>query len=177
LAGGNRNHVSQQQWRARAQREGVDHGASYLREWQKFAAYRLFEQIALGTVLFLLCAITVYCTVVVVVRLIGDFILGVSFLDKVALQETFGSILTIVILLEFSHSIYVALTQKSGAIQVRIVVPITVLVIARKLMLQDFAAMNIYTLLGFGGATTDAWGTLLAYFQCRSTLPYAQGTG
>jgi uncharacterized membrane protein (DUF373 family) len=60
-------------------------------------------------------------------------------------------ILTIVILLEFNHSIYVALTQKSGAIQVRIVVLITVLVIARKLMLQDFAATNIQTLLGFGG--------------------------
>jgi uncharacterized membrane protein (DUF373 family) len=124
---------------------------SYLREWQKFVDYRLFERIALGAVLFLLSAITVYCTVVVVVQLIGDFILGESFLDKAALQETFGSILTIIILLEFSHSIYVALTQKSGAIQVRIVVLITVLVIARKLMLQDFAATNIQTLLGFGG--------------------------
>jgi len=149
---------------------------SYLREWQKFADYRLFEQIALGTVLFLVSAITVYCTAVVVVQLIGDFILGESFLDKAALQETFGSILTIVILLEFNHSIYVALTQKSGAIQVRIVVLITVLVIARKLMLQDFRRDEHSDTAGFRRATTGAWGALLAYSQCRSAVPYAQGT-
>ncbi len=60
-------------------------------------------------------------------------------------------ILTILILLEFNHSIYVALTQRLGAIQVRTVVLITILVIARKLMLRDFETLDVQTLLGFGG--------------------------
>jgi uncharacterized membrane protein (DUF373 family) len=60
-------------------------------------------------------------------------------------------ILTIVILLEFNHSIYVTLKERSGAIQARIVVLIAILVIARKLMLRDFEALDFQTLLGFGG--------------------------
>ena len=67
------------------------------------------------------------------------------------MQDTFGLILTVVILIEFNHSIFVAATERSGAIQTRTVVLITVLVVTRKLMLQDFAALDIQTLLGFGG--------------------------
>jgi hypothetical protein len=42
------------------------------------------------------------------------------------LQDTLGFILIILILLEFNHSIWVALTERSGAIQVRILVRITI---------------------------------------------------
>jgi uncharacterized membrane protein (DUF373 family) len=77
--------------------------------------------------------------------------LGEAFLDKAALQDTFGLILTIVILLEFNHSIYIALTERSGAIQARMVVLIAILVIARKLMLRDFETLDFQTLSGFAG--------------------------
>lgn len=124
---------------------------SYGREWQKFANYRHFERIALTGALILTAAITVFAFVLVVIQLVGDAMLGQSFLDKAALQDTFGYVLTIIILLEFNHSIYLALTQKSGAIQVRIVVLIAILVIARKLMLLDFSAARVDTLLGYAG--------------------------
>jgi uncharacterized membrane protein (DUF373 family) len=121
------------------------------RIWQKFFDYELFERIALGSLMCLLGVIIVYVTVLVVVQIANDFMLGASFLDNAVLRDTFGSILTIVILLEFNHSIYIALKQKSGAIQIRVIIRITVLVIARKLMLQEVAATNFQTLLGFGG--------------------------
>jgi uncharacterized membrane protein (DUF373 family) len=102
-------------------------------------------------VLLMLAVITLFAIVLVAFKLVGDLTLGESFLDKMVLQDTFGLILTIVILLEFNHSIYVALTERSGAIQARIVVLIAILVIARKLMLRDFEALDFETLLGFGG--------------------------
>jgi uncharacterized membrane protein (DUF373 family) len=120
-------------------------------KWPKLASYAQFERIALGSVLLMLGIITVYAIVFGAIKLLGDLALGESFLDKAALQDTFGSILTIVILLEFNHSIFVALTQGSGAIQTRIVVLIAILVIARKLMLKDFDAIDFQTLLGFAG--------------------------
>jgi uncharacterized membrane protein (DUF373 family) len=120
-------------------------------KWPRRVSYAQFEGIALGSVLVMLAVITVYAIVFVAVRLVDDLALGESFLDKAALQDTFGLILTIVILLEFNHSIYVALTERSGAIQARIVVLIAVLVIARKLMLKDFDAIDVQTLLGYGG--------------------------
>jgi uncharacterized membrane protein (DUF373 family) len=148
---------------------------SYGREWQKFADYGRFEQVALGSVLVLLGAITVFAIVLVAIQLINDFFLGASFLDKAALQDTFGSILTIIILLEFNHSVYVALTHKSGAIQVRIVVLIAVLVVARKLMLQDFGAANAETLLGFAGLllALGALYWLISNADRQSPLPAA----
>jgi uncharacterized membrane protein (DUF373 family) len=120
-------------------------------KWPKRASYKQFERIALTCVLVMLAVITVFAIVYAAVKLVGDLTLGESFLDKAALQDTFGLILTIVILLEFNHSIYVALTQGSGAIQTRIVVLIAILVIARKLMLKDYETIDFQTLLGYGG--------------------------
>jgi uncharacterized membrane protein (DUF373 family) len=121
------------------------------RIWPKRASYRQFEWIALTCVLVMLAVITVFAIVFAAVKLAGDLTLGESFLDKAALQDTFGLILTIVILLEFNHSVYVALTQGSGAIQTRIVVLIAILVIARKLMLKDYDTVDFQMLLGYGG--------------------------
>jgi len=117
---------------------------------RRFADYARFERIALGCVLVILSAISVYAIGALVIKLSGDFTLGEAFLEKAALQDTFGAILTILIVLEFNHSIYVALTHKTGALQVRTVILLTVLVIARKLMLQDFNEMTTQTFLGFG---------------------------
>jgi uncharacterized membrane protein (DUF373 family) len=124
---------------------------AFTAKWGKLAAYGRFERIALGSVLVMLAIITVYAIVFVALKLLSDLTLGEAFLDKAALQDTFGLILTVVILLEFNHSIFVALTQGSGAIQTRIVVLIAILVIARKLMLKDFDAIDFQTLLGYGG--------------------------
>jgi uncharacterized membrane protein (DUF373 family) len=120
-------------------------------DWGKIAGYERFEQIALVCVMVLLGVLTTFAILYAAVRIVTDVTLGETFLDKAALQDTFGLVLTIVILIEFNHSIFVALTHHTGAIQARIVVLIVVLVIARKLMLLDISALDAMTLLGFGG--------------------------
>jgi len=122
----------------------------YWKDLQRLADYARFERITLGCVLVIVAAISIYAIVAFVFKLADDFMLGTAFLEKEALQDTFGAILTILIVLEFNHSIYVALTHKTGAIQVRTVILLTVLVVARKLMLQDFTAVSYQTFLGFG---------------------------
>jgi uncharacterized membrane protein (DUF373 family) len=117
--------------------------------WRPLGYYERFEQVALRLVQLLLALVTVYAIVLVIIELANDFALGTTFLEKEVLQDTFGSILTVIILLEFNHSVHVAIVQRSGAVQVRIVVLITVLVIARKLMLLDYAATSVDMLLGF----------------------------
>ena len=80
-----------------------------------------------------------------------DFTLGLQFLEHEMLQDVFGSILTVLILLEFNHSIAVSLKQKTGIIQARIVVLIAILVIARKIILLDFKTASIEALAGHAG--------------------------
>jgi len=124
---------------------------SYRARCRNFSYYLQFERIALAVVMLMLSIIAVYAIVITATKLARDMLLGEAFLDQAALKDTFGLILTILILLEFNHSVYVALTEHSGAIQARILVLITILVIARKLMLMDFTTIEAQTLLGFGG--------------------------
>jgi uncharacterized membrane protein (DUF373 family) len=117
--------------------------------WAKRSLYEWFEHFALVGLMFVIALITLFAFYVTIAQLFAE--LGATFMDKVALQETFGSILTVLILLEFNHSIFVALTQRTGAIQVRVVVLIAILVVVRKMMLLDFSATTVELLLGLGG--------------------------
>jgi uncharacterized membrane protein (DUF373 family) len=119
--------------------------------WRKYLTYPQFERIALACIMFMIAIITVFAIVFTAIKLVGDLLLGETFIDKAALQDALGLILTILILLEFNHSVFVALTHRLGAIQVRMLVCITILVVARKLMLMDFTGADAKTLLGFGG--------------------------
>jgi len=125
--------------------------AAITEKWRKYCTYSQFERVALACVMFMIATIAVFAIVFAGIKLAGDLLLGETFVDKAALQDTVGLILTIVILLEFNHSLLVALTEGSGAIQVRMLVRLTILVVARKLMLIDFTAADAKTLLGFGG--------------------------
>ncbi len=76
---------------------------------------------------------------------------GVHFIEATALKDTFGMILSILIMIEFNHSIALGIRRRSGFIQVRVIVVIAIIVIARKLILLDYAVVSQATLLGLGG--------------------------
>ncbi len=121
----------------------------FRKQWRKYDYYGYFEQAVLHVLLVFLSVVTLYMVVLVAMQLYQDFQLGASFMDKAVLQDVFGAILTVLILLEFNHSIALSIKQKTGAIQVRIIIFIAILVVARKLMVLDFAEVTLQTLLGF----------------------------
>jgi uncharacterized membrane protein (DUF373 family) len=113
--------------------------------------YSWFEQIVLSILVFIICLVIVYSLIIATIKIFEDLASGIGFIETAALKDTFGLILTVIILVEFNHSIVLAIRQRSGAIQVRIVVLITIMVLARKLVLLDYAAASVETLLGLGG--------------------------
>jgi uncharacterized membrane protein (DUF373 family) len=121
------------------------------RSWKRYASYDRFENIIARVIMFFVGVVIVYSIVLVAFELFWDFRLGQDFMDKELLQDIFGSILTVLILLEFNHSIAVALARRTGIIQVRIVVLIAILVVARKLILLDFNTASIEQLAGLAG--------------------------
>ena len=112
--------------------------------------YEGFEQIILSILVFIISRIIVYSLILVIITLVDDFRTGIVYMETGAMKDTFGLILTVIILLEFNHSIVLAIRQRSGAVQVRIIVLITIIVLARKLVLLDYAATSVETLLGLG---------------------------
>jgi uncharacterized membrane protein (DUF373 family) len=120
-------------------------------DWRKLTYYERFEQLMLHVILLFISIISVFMVVLVTIQLVNDFQLGEAFMEKAVLQDTFGSILTILILLEFNHSVAISIKSKTGAIQVRIIVLISILVVVRKLMLLDYNSVSMQTLLGLSG--------------------------
>lgn len=119
--------------------------------WKHLHVYDYFEQIGFRILIFFISLIVVHSLVLIGIKLVEDFAQGLMFREVDVMKEAFGLILTVIILLEFNHSIVSAMRAHTGAIQVRIVVMIAIIVMARKLILLDYQAAKLETLLGYGG--------------------------
>lgn len=122
--------------------------ATLKQQWDGLSGYERFEQIVSRLVMLLISVVIVYSLILISVTLFKQFTFDTAFADTTALKDVFGSILTVLILIEFNHSIALALIQRSGVLQARYIVLITILVIARKVILLDFSTASFETLIG-----------------------------
>jgi uncharacterized membrane protein (DUF373 family) len=144
---------------------------SVKRRWKDMAPYEIFEQITSRLVMLFVSIIIVYSLIILAIELYEQFGLGVAFIESESLRDVFGSILTILILIEFNHSIVVAISKKSGILQARPIVLITILVIARKVILLDFNTATFEKMLAIS-AMAIAFGLLYWLMTDRpSDLP------
>ncbi len=123
----------------------------FRKRWRPHKLYDQFEMMISAILLVIIGLIIIYSTTIMVITLIGDIHAGVDFSDQNAMKDTFGLILSILILIEFNHSIALAMRRRSGVLEVRVVILISIIVIARKLILLDYAKTGLDTLLGLGG--------------------------
>jgi uncharacterized membrane protein (DUF373 family) len=141
--------------------------ADIKKEWNSLTVYGRFEQIASRVVMVLISLVIVYSLVLIAIALFTQLTLDSSFPDTTALKDVFGSILTVLILIEFNHSIAYAITRRSGVLQARYIVLIAILVIARKVILLDFATATFDKLIGIG-AVALAFGGLYWLISART---------
>jgi uncharacterized membrane protein (DUF373 family) len=113
--------------------------------------YARFELAISAVILFFTSLVILHSTAVLALALLHEFSGGFHYVESAALKDAFGLILTVLILIEFNHSIVLSMRQRAGVLQVRVIVVIAVIVIARKLILFDYASANWPTLLGLGG--------------------------
>ncbi|MGC2079671.1 MAG: phosphate-starvation-inducible PsiE family protein [Xanthobacteraceae bacterium] len=142
------------------------------KRWKDTTPYGLFERITSLVVMFFVSIIIVYSLILMAIDLYEQFGLGVAFMESESLRDVFGSILTILILIEFNHSIAVAISTKSGILQARPIVLITILVIARKVILLDFNTATFEKMLAIS-AMAVAFGLLYWLMMDRPSDPPA----
>ena len=140
------------------------------RDWKQFLTYEMFERVASRIVMLFISIIIVYSLILMAITLVDHFRLNPTYLDTESLRDVFGSILTILILIEFNHSIAFAISSRSGILQARTIVLIAILVIARKVILLDFAVATFEQMLGIG-AIALAFGLLFWLIGARSRGP------
>ncbi|WP_033396406.1 phosphate-starvation-inducible PsiE family protein [Thermodesulfatator atlanticus] len=109
-------------------------------EWRTLTLYEKFEQIV-ALILTTVIAVIIVCALydLVVQTFFILFKLGLNPLDHKVFQTLFGMFMTVLIALEFKHSILkVSLRQGEGVVQVKTVILIALLALARKFIILDF---------------------------------------
>lgn len=123
-------------------------------QWSLMDAYERFEQIivlALGTII----ALVIVIALVQLYRKILPLLLGgaINPLDHGEFQMLFGSIFTVLIAMEFKHSIVRPAFRRDSIVQVQTVLFIALLALSRKFVILDSATTPATTIAALGFAT------------------------
>ena len=139
---------------------------SHLRtQWAVLSYYQRFE----GLVALVLTLVIALIILVALFRLTSSVITGLLFgvldpLDPGIFQSVFGEILTLLIALEFNHTLQYVVKRQQSIIQTKVVLLIALLAIARKFIVLDLGSVDAAQLLGLAAITL---GLGIAYWLIR----------
>src|ERR1700682_2532100 len=135
------------------------------KDWAILSYYQRFE----GAVAFVLTIVVALIILVALYRLSASVVAGLVLgvldpLDPSAFQKVFGEVLTLLIALEFNHTLQYVVRREQSIIQTKVVVLIALLAVARKFIVLDLSRVDAAELLGLA-AITLALG--IAYWLIR----------
>jgi uncharacterized membrane protein (DUF373 family) len=134
-------------------------------EWALLSHYQRFEGLVAAVLTVVIALIIVVALYRLTFSVIAGLLLGVlDPLDHSVFQTVFGEILTLLIALEFNHTLQYVVTREQSIIQTKVVLLIALLAVARKFIILDLQDVSADQLLGLA-AITVALG--LAYWLMR----------
>ena len=128
--------------------------------WRVLTLYQKFEQIVVLALTGLIAIVVVSAMWSLAVNVLFNLLLSGTFdpTDYTMFQSVFGMIFTVIIALEFKRSLLVVTERKESVVHVRAVILITMLVIARKLIILDLARIDALQLVALAAATLSLGG-------------------
>jgi uncharacterized membrane protein (DUF373 family) len=116
--------------------------------------YERFEQMV-AIALSLIIAILILIALVQLYERVLPLVLGGALdpLDHAVFQAIFGSIFTVLIAMEFKHSIVKAALRRDSIVQVRTVVLIALLAMSRKFVILDASLTSAATIAALAAVT------------------------
>ena len=138
----------------------------FLQEWNVMTVYERFEQAVALILTGLIAIIIVVALVELSKEVLKTVVAGtMNPLDHRLFQTLFGEILTLLIALEFKHSILKVVARKESIIQVKTVLLIAMLAISRKFMIVDLdQVQNTNTIFALAAAVV---ALAIAYWLIR----------
>jgi uncharacterized membrane protein (DUF373 family) len=126
----------------------------YKSKWNVLTYYQRFEEavaVVLTVVITLIILVALYrlCAEVVTGLLLG----ALDPLEHTIFQTVFGQIMTLLIALEFNHTLRYFVSRHESIIQTRVVVLIALLALARKFIILDIHEITPGYLLGLAAIT------------------------
>ena len=128
--------------------------------WRVLTLYQKFEQIVVLALTGLIAIVVVSAMWSLAVNVLFNLLLSGTFdpTDYTMFQSVFGMIFTVIIAREFKRSLLGVTERKESVVHVRAVILITMLVIARKLIILDLARIDALQLVALAAATLSLGG-------------------
>ena len=117
--------------------------------WKTLASYERFEMVVGLLLRGVIGVIIVVALYRLIAGVVGSILLrALNPLDHVVFQQVFGAIMTLLIALEFNHTLRYAAPGARGIIHARIVILIALLALARKIIVADLFEIAPAALFG-----------------------------
>jgi|SRR4051812_17579897 uncharacterized membrane protein (DUF373 family) len=133
--------------------------------WPGMTVYERFEQVV-ALLLTMLVAVLIAVALIHLMLTVLALVLSnfINPIEREVFQAVFGMIMTVLIALEFNHSIRGVLERRHGIVQVRTVVLIALLALVRKFIIIDVANAEPILLIGLA---TSALALGSVYWMMR----------
>ncbi len=111
--------------------------------------YQRFESVVALLLTLLITLIIIVATIRLFVGIISNLVLGaLDPLDHKVFQNVFGEIMTVLIALEFNHTLQYVVTRQQSIIQTKVVLLIALLAVARKFIILDLKETTAGSMFG-----------------------------
>jgi uncharacterized membrane protein (DUF373 family) len=122
--------------------------------WPIMSVYERFEQIVAIVLSLVISVVIALALVQLVIRIVPLLLSGaIDPLEHDVFQALFGMIMTLLIAMEFKHSIVRVALRRSSIIQVKTVVLIALIALSRKFVILDSSATGAGTIAALAAAT------------------------
>ena len=123
-------------------------------QWAVLSYYQRFES-AVALVLTLVIGLIILAALyrLTISVIVGLFLGVLNPLDPAVFQTVFGEIMTLLIALEFNHTLQYVVTRQQSIIQTKVVLLIALLAMARKFIILDLHEVTPGHLLGLAAIT------------------------
>ncbi len=123
-------------------------------KWVILSYYQRFESIVALALTILIALIVAVALIRLSVGVVSGLVLGVlNPLDQKVFQSIFGEIMTLLIALEFNHTLHYVVKRQQSVIQTKVVMLIALLALARKIIVFDLHEVSPELLFGLAAVT------------------------
>jgi uncharacterized membrane protein (DUF373 family) len=122
--------------------------------WPLMSLYERFEQVVAIALSLVIAVVIALALVQLVVRVLPLLLRGtIDPLDPEVFQMIFGMVMTLLIALEFKHSIIRVAVRRESIVQVKTVLLISLIALSRKFVILDTADTGAATIAALASAT------------------------
>ena len=123
-------------------------------QWPLMSLYDRFEQVVAIVLSLVIAVVIALALVQLILRIVPLLLSGaVDPLDHNVFQTLFGMVMTLLIALEFKHSIIRVALRRGSIVAVKTVVLISLIALTRKFVILDTDATSAGTIAALAGAT------------------------